>query len=84
MVFLKFILDPEKEVHWIDPLEKQLIKLGKLESFEIVVALVLLMVAVSIIPDAAPDAHTAVGTEEGQHGIAGGNRKIAGKAFILW
>jgi hypothetical protein len=53
MVFLKFILDPEKEVHWIDPLEKQLIKIGKLESFEIVVAIICLLAAMSIIPDGA-------------------------------
>lgn len=45
MVFLKFILDPEKDVHWIDPLEKQLIKIGKLESFEILIAIVILMIA---------------------------------------
>ncbi len=45
MVFLKFILDPEKDIHWIDPIEKQLIKIGKLESFEILIALVVLMIA---------------------------------------
>ncbi len=43
MVFLKFILDPDKETHWIDPLERQLIKLGKLEAFEILIALVVLV-----------------------------------------
>jgi hypothetical protein len=53
MVFLKFILDPEKEMHWIDPLEKQLIKIGKLDSFEIVIAILLLLAAMSFIPDAA-------------------------------
>lgn len=44
MVFLKFILDPEKETHWITPLEKQLVKVGKLESFEILIALVILII----------------------------------------
>lgn len=48
MVFLKFILDPEKEVHWIDPLERQLIKLGKLEAFEILIALLVLIGAASL------------------------------------
>ena len=43
MVFLKFILDPDKEIHWIDSLERQLIKVGKLEAFEILIALVVLI-----------------------------------------
>ncbi|MFN4150551.1 MAG: DUF475 domain-containing protein, partial [Candidatus Sericytochromatia bacterium] len=43
MVFLKFILDPEKEIHWIEPLEKALVKVGKLESFEILLAILLLI-----------------------------------------
>jgi hypothetical protein len=50
MVFLKFILDPEKEVHWIDPIERQLIKIGKLEAFEIVISLVVLLVTQSMLP----------------------------------
>ena len=49
MVFLKFILDPEKETHWIEPLEKQLIKLGKLEAFEIVIALCVLLGAQALV-----------------------------------
>lgn len=43
MVFLKFILDPDKEIHWIAPLERQLIKVGKLEAFEILIALLVLI-----------------------------------------
>lgn len=43
MVFLKFILDPEKDVHWIVPIEKLLVRVGKLESIEILLALFLLI-----------------------------------------
>ncbi|MEK7433284.1 MAG: DUF475 domain-containing protein [Cyanobacteriota bacterium] len=48
MVFLKYILDPEKEVHWIEPLEKFLIKIGKLEAFEILISLVCLLITQAI------------------------------------
>lgn len=51
MVFLKFLLDEEKEVHWVAVLEEQLIKLGKLESFEIVIALCVLLFAQSLVPE---------------------------------
>lgn len=43
MVFLKFLLDPDKEIHWIDPIEKVFVKLGKLEAFEILISMTVLM-----------------------------------------
>lgn len=37
MVFLKFFLDPNKDHHWVEWLERPLAKAGHLEAFEIVV-----------------------------------------------
>ena len=50
MIFLKFVFDPDKELHWIEPLEKQLIKVGKLEAFEIFTCLSLLLGIQYFIP----------------------------------
>jgi hypothetical protein len=36
MVFLKFIMDETKEVHWLEVIEKKLAALGKLEAVEII------------------------------------------------
>lgn len=43
MVFLQFVFDKTKEVHWIAPLEKQLVKFGHLESIEICIVLLALL-----------------------------------------
>ena len=53
MVGLKFMFDTEKDVHWISFLESQLIKLGKLESFECVVVLGILLIASHSTPTTA-------------------------------
>jgi len=42
MVFLSFFLDEAKDIHWVASLEKQLAKVGKLESVEVVIALLVL------------------------------------------
>ncbi|HEY9103067.1 DUF475 domain-containing protein [Chitinimonas sp.] len=39
MVFLKFFLDKEKDVHWVRVIEEPLSKLGKMEAVEIAVCL---------------------------------------------
>jgi hypothetical protein len=52
MVFLKFILDETKELHWIGFIEEKLARLGKLESVEIILAMSLLLVAQSFLPEA--------------------------------
>ena len=39
MVFLKFFLDKEKDIHWVAAIEKPLSKLGKIEAVEIVITL---------------------------------------------
>jgi hypothetical protein len=50
LVFLAFMLDAAKEVHWIKGIENGLSKLGKLESIEIIAAMLVLMIAQSFIP----------------------------------
>lgn len=51
LVFLSFVLDEAKDVHWIKMIESGLSKLGKLESSEIIVAMIILMVAQSFLPE---------------------------------
>ena len=52
MVFLGFILDDERDVHWLGSLEAWLGRMGKLESLEIVFALVILLTSVHFLPEA--------------------------------
>lgn len=51
MVFLHFLLDEAKDVHWIGIIERRLSRLGKLESVEVVVALTLLLVLQGFLPE---------------------------------
>ncbi len=53
LVFLSFMFDDNKDVHWIRAIESGLSKLGKLESIEVVAAMIILMVAQSFLPEAA-------------------------------
>lgn len=52
MVFLDFILDEGKELHWIKIIEEKLVLLGKLESIEIMVTLISLFIAQSYLDTA--------------------------------
>jgi len=52
LVFLYFILDHEKEVLWLETLEKKLFKIGKLESAEIMIAVIALLIMQSMLPEA--------------------------------
>jgi hypothetical protein len=58
MVFLKFVLDATKDLHWIGWLEEKLAKLGKLEAVEVVVAMTFLMALQSFLPK--EDQHAAL------------------------
>lgn len=58
MVFLKFVLDEGKELHWIHWLESKLSTLGKLESAEVILAMSLLLVIQALLPEA--DRHGAL------------------------
>ena len=50
MVFLTFVLDEGKELHWLSTVEKHLSRFGKLESIEIIIALILLLALQSFLP----------------------------------
>lgn len=50
MVFLQFIFNEHKRVHWIHLLESRLAPLGKLESVELVMAMALLLTVQSFLP----------------------------------
>jgi hypothetical protein len=51
MVFLGFIFDEDKETHWLGGAEAWLSRMGKLESLEIIFALLLLLLSVSFLPN---------------------------------
>lgn len=50
LVFLSFIFDPEKELHWLGRLEAVLGKLGSMESIKIVVILLILLALQNFLP----------------------------------
>jgi hypothetical protein len=52
MVFLGFILDDERDVHWLGRLEEWLGRMGKLESLEIVFALAVLLTSTHFLAEA--------------------------------
>jgi len=54
LVFLQYLMDPEKELHWIDPLERRLAAIGKLDTIQVVLtAAVLLLATFTLVPAAA-------------------------------
>ncbi len=52
MVFLHFVMDEGKDLHWIGMIERKLAVMGKLESIQVVVALLLLLAITTFIPEA--------------------------------
>lgn len=50
LVFLNFLFDHERELHWLGTIEQKLAKLGKLESFSAVIALIVLVIAQAYLP----------------------------------
>ncbi len=52
MVFLSFMLNAGKQRHWINRVEKQLVRLGKLEAVEIIIALAALLILQLFLPQA--------------------------------
>ena len=50
MVALKYFFDVEKEVHWIDIVEKPLVRIGKLEAVEVAIALLTLIGISKLLP----------------------------------
>jgi uncharacterized protein len=51
MVFLHFILDEGKEIHWIAGIERRLALLGKLESVGVIIALITLLIVQAFLPE---------------------------------
>ncbi|MEI7475212.1 MAG: DUF475 domain-containing protein [bacterium] len=52
MIFLSFILDEAKDIHWIKILEEKLAKLGKLEGVQIILALSALYITQNFVNSA--------------------------------
>jgi len=44
MIFLDFLIDPDKELHWIDPLERLFQRIGVIRYASVMIALLLLLV----------------------------------------
>lgn len=49
LVFLHFLFDSEKELHWLPYIEEKISKLGKIDAISTLIALVVLMVSSSLI-----------------------------------
>jgi hypothetical protein len=52
MVFLKFMLDPERGIHWLAPIERRLAAWGKLESMAVLFALAVVTVTAMYVDPA--------------------------------
>lgn len=50
MVFLKYFVDYEKDVHWISFIEKPLSKIGKMDTIQIAIASLIVIVISKFIP----------------------------------
>jgi hypothetical protein len=50
LVFLSFLLDEGKELHWLGKVEESLSKLGKIDSIGIIITLILLMALQHYLP----------------------------------
>ncbi len=70
MIFLDYMFDEEREIHWLAPIERFLAKLGRLDVLSTVVALVLLLVV----------AETATPADKVQQVLTAG---VAGLAVYL-
>ncbi|MCG2585347.1 DUF475 domain-containing protein [Massilia sp. TS11] len=49
LVFLNFLLDADKEAHWLGPIERELGKLGRVSSVSVMVALAVLLASVQLV-----------------------------------
>jgi len=50
LVFLSFLFNDSKELHWLGTVEERLARLGKLDSIAVVVALTVLLVLQQVLP----------------------------------
>ena len=51
MIFLDFVLDTERDIFWLTPVEKALHRIGKLDQLSVIVALAGIYVMYAIAPD---------------------------------
>ncbi len=51
LVGLRYFFDKEKEVHWLQSIEKRLASLGEIEAVEIGIALMILFIIAALIPE---------------------------------
>ena len=49
LVFLKFLMDPEKDVHWFAPLERTLARIGKLDTIQVIITGTALLLTVNYL-----------------------------------
>ena len=52
MIFLKYFINPDKDVHWLAPVEKHLAKVGKLEAIEVSLVIGILVYISTTIDEA--------------------------------
>ena len=52
LVFLNFLFDDDKEVHWLGPVEARLARLGKLDMITILIAIAVLLGTQALLPEA--------------------------------
>lgn len=52
LVFLNFLFDPDKEVHWFYWLEEKLGRLGKVDAISVFIAMITLLTGVSFVAEA--------------------------------
>lgn len=53
LVFLNFLLDDEKELHWLGHWEEKIGSLGKVSSISVMIALGTLMASLGLVPEAS-------------------------------
>lgn len=52
MVFLSFMLDPKRDIHWLKPIELRLAAIGKLDSVAVLIALIVVGITAIAIDEA--------------------------------
>lgn len=52
MVFLEFLFDHKREIHWLGVVERQVSKIGNIEAMEVITALLILMFIQQFVADA--------------------------------
>lgn len=50
LVFLNFLLDEEKDTHWLELVEEKLMQLGKIDSISIFIAIIVLLLSMMLVP----------------------------------